>query len=124
MIDVIERLARQSGRYQKEAFYYVAQAIESAHDKINNAEKRRRHISGQELVDEIIRLALEEFGFLGRTVFNHWGIDRTEDIGEIVFLMVENGILSAQKSDSKEDFINLCNLSHVFEDAYRGFELD
>ena len=69
MIDVIDRIALQNPKYKKEAFYYVARAIESSHEKIRKKEHRRRHISGRELVDEIVTLAREDFGFLAKTVF-------------------------------------------------------
>ena len=124
MIDVIERLADQSGKYRKEAFYYVARAIESSHERIREEEKQRRHISGSELVDEVIALGRDEFGYLAKAVLDYWGIRKTEDIGEIVFMMVDNGILSAQDSDSKQDFANLCDLTAVFEDQYTDFEAE
>jgi uncharacterized repeat protein (TIGR04138 family) len=122
MDDIIEQLAVKSGKYKKEAFYYIAKAIESSHEKIKRKEHKRRHISGQELVDEIVMIAREEYGFLAKTVFKDWGIENTEDIGEIVFLMVDNGILTAQSSDSKDDFKDLFNLADMLEDRYDDFD--
>lgn len=124
MIDVIERIASQNRGYEKGAFYYIAKAIESSHEKIKKKEKRKRHISGSELVEEIVNMAKEEYGYLAKTVFDEWGIKTTEDIGEIVFIMVKNGILSAQKSDSKDDFKNLFDFAKVFERDYNRFELE
>lgn len=124
MIDVIERIASQNRGYEKEAFYYIARAIESSHEKIKKREKRKRHISGSELVEEIVDMAKEEYGYLAKTVFNEWRIKTTEDIGEIVFIMVKNGILSAQKSDSKDDFKNLFDFAKVFEKDYNRFDLE
>ncbi|MBO4796591.1 MAG: hypothetical protein J5553_04315 [Verrucomicrobia bacterium] len=37
-------------------------------------------------------------------VFAEWGITRCEDFAEIVFNMVEEGMLSKTEQDSKEDF--------------------
>ena len=71
----------------------------------------------------MVSLAKEDYGFLALTVFKEWGIHTTEDIGEIVFIMVENGILSAQSSDSKDDFINICNMKTVFEEEYQDYKL-
>lgn len=123
-MDIIRSLAEEDKRYKKEAFYYVARAVESSHDRIVSTEKNKRHITGRELIDEMICLGAEDFGFLARTVFEEWGICSTDDIGEIVFLMVEKGILSAQESDSKADFRNILSLGRVLEDYYSGFELD
>ena len=123
MIDIIERLAAQDKRYHKDAFYYVARAIESSHEKIRRKERKRRHITGQELVAEVVDLATADFGQLAGQVFEAWGLRTTLDIGEIVFLMVDNGILSAQKSDSKEDFRDVCDFAHAFERDYNAFDL-
>jgi uncharacterized repeat protein (TIGR04138 family) len=124
MIDVIKRLAAQNPRYRKEGFYYVANAVETAHRKIEEKENQKRHITGKELIDEIIDRALEEFGYMARTVFAEWGITRTDDIGEIVFIMVENGVLSAREEDSLDDFKGVYDFETVFEKEYDSFSLD
>jgi len=124
MKDIIDDIVSKHPQYRREAFYYVAKAIESLHDKINEKENKRRHISGKELVLEMIALAKEDYGYLAFAVFEEWGINITEDIGEIVFIMVENEILSAQSSDSKDDFISICNLKTVFEEEYQDYVLE
>ena len=123
MIDVIDRLAAQHERFKRDAFYYVARAIESAHDRIKKKEHRKRHISGRELVQEIVRLARAEFGYLAWTVFREWGWDSTEAIGDVVFIMVDNGILSARESDSPQDFVQVCDLAAVLERDYADFDM-
>ncbi|MFH1707956.1 MAG: Minf_1886 family protein [Planctomycetota bacterium] len=123
MIDIVERLANQDKRYHKDAFYYVARAIESSHEKIRRKERKRRHITGQELVAEVVDLASDDFGRLAELVFDAWGVRTTLDIGEIVFLMVANGILSAQESDSKEDFRDVCEFAHAFDRDYNAYDL-
>ena len=62
--------------------------------------------------------ALEQFGSLSRTVLEYWGIYKTEDIGEIVFNLVEAGLLNKQDSDCKADFANGFNFREAFEESY------
>jgi len=124
MVDVLEQLATQNEDYHKDAFYYVAKAIESAHEAIRKDEQRRRHISGGELVKEMVKLVKHDFGYLGATVLTEWGIVATDDIGKIVFLMVENGVLSAQESDSIDDFKDLFDLKTVLEHEYDDFRME
>jgi len=38
------------------------------------------------------------------TVFEEWGIHKCHDFGEIVFNMVENGLLAKTDKDSRADF--------------------
>jgi uncharacterized repeat protein (TIGR04138 family) len=61
---------------------------------------------------------LERFGPLARTVLEHWGIHSTEDLGEIVFALVEAGILVAESHDRPQDFRGLFDFEEAFERGY------
>jgi uncharacterized repeat protein (TIGR04138 family) len=74
-----------------------------------------RHVSGQELLGGIRDYALAQFGPMTKMVFEEWGIKRCEDFGEIVFNMVEIGLLGKTDQDSREDFAN----GYDFDDAFR-----
>ena len=50
------------------------------------------------------------------TVLSEWGLRRSEDFGEIVFNMVEHGILSKTENDSRKDFQD----GYDFEKAFRS----
>ncbi len=62
------------------------------------------HVSGPDLLEGVRLLALEEFGCLAATVFDAWGVQSSEDFGEIVFNLVEHGLMGKQDSDTREDF--------------------
>jgi len=72
--------------------------------KQHHTQAAQRHVSGQELLEGLRRFALDQFGPMAKTVFDHWGVRRCEDFGEIVFNMVEKGILGKTDQDSREDF--------------------
>ena len=44
-----------------------------------------RHVSGQELCEAMRLYAHEQYGYLAKSVLNHWGVNSTGDFGEIVF---------------------------------------
>jgi uncharacterized repeat protein (TIGR04138 family) len=50
-----------------------------------------------------------------KTVLNHWGVNTTDDFGEIVFNMVENGLMGKTEKDSREDFKNVYDFHEVFD---------
>jgi len=77
-----------------------------------------RHVSVTELLEGVKEFALQEFGPLAKTVLDNFGIYTTEDIGEIVFLMVDAGLLNKQDSDSKQEFCNGYDFKEVFENRY------
>jgi len=55
---------------------------------------------------------------LSRTVLQHWGIHSTEDLGDIVFALVECGVLIRQEGDSREDFRDVFDFEEAFEQDY------
>ncbi|MCL7983254.1 MAG: hypothetical protein M8862_12075, partial [marine benthic group bacterium] len=72
----------------------------------------------EELAESARQVAIDRFGPLARTVLEHWGIHSTADIGEIVFLLVDHGVLTKQDSDSREDFEGLYSFEQAFEAEY------
>ena len=48
----------------------------------------------------------------------HWGIHRTEDIGRIVFTLVEVGLLVTQPGDLESDFEAVYQFADAFGDPY------
>ncbi|MDT8435187.1 MAG: hypothetical protein RRA92_00400 [Gemmatimonadota bacterium] len=112
--DVVEQICRRYPRYADRAFLFV---LESLHQRIAVLDAPR-HISGPELADAARELAIERFGPLARIVLEHWGIHGTSDIGEIVFLLIDRGVLTKRESDRKEDFDGLFSFEEAFEADY------
>ncbi len=126
----IHRLARHDGRYAPDAFLFVSEAI--AHTvnwvrdgtiQVTEQEKERGdkdefHVSGQELLRGVRKLARERWGCMARTVLEQWGVRKTDDFGEIVFLMVEDEELRWKKRecDRREDFANGYDFETAFDD--------
>jgi uncharacterized repeat protein (TIGR04138 family) len=51
-------------------------------------------------------------------VLEHWGIHSTDDMGEVVFALVEFGVLVKQDEDRREDFRDIFDFEEAFERAY------
>ena len=105
--DAVDELRSRGSRYAREAYVFVVAALGETVRLLpaeRLADPHRRHLTGQELTAGMIRIAREEFGSLAPTVFHEWGVLRTEDIGEIVFELVDAGQLSARPEDRPEDF--------------------
>ncbi|MFQ5690242.1 MAG: Minf_1886 family protein [Gemmatimonadota bacterium] len=112
--EVLDQLRRRNPRYAESAYLFVLAAL---HRRVEALESPR-HISGSELADAARKLALDRFGPLARTVLEHWGIHSTADIGEVVFALVECGVLTKQPEDSREDFEGLFSFEEAFETSY------
>jgi len=111
----VERIAAEDGRYAPQVFYFVHQALDYKLRQLGE----HRHLSAEELLDGLRGLALERFGLMARTVLEQWGVSRTEDVGEIVYLLIEHGLLFKEDEDSKEDFGGVYDFRDAFDDSYQ-----
>ncbi|HYT63395.1 MAG TPA: Minf_1886 family protein, partial [Gemmatimonadales bacterium] len=48
-------------------------------------------------------------------VLTHWGIHTTEDFGQIVFILIDVGLLAQQPTDRLEDFERVYEFAEVFK---------
>ena len=112
----ISQIAREDGRYSSAAIQFVCEGLDRA---IKTTSDEPRHISGQNLCEELRRSAVNKWGRLAKLVFNVWGIKTTRDFGEIVYLMIEHKWISAQPDDSIEDFNEIYDFDLVFKKEFR-----
>ncbi len=112
----LDLILAKDPRYQREAYHFVKDALDHTQKQVVRQKREEmRHVSGQELLDGIRDYALSQFGPMTQMVFEEWGIKRCEDFGEIVFNMVEIGLLGKTEKDSREDFAN----GYTFDEAFR-----
>jgi len=115
--DPIAALVAADDRYHRDAYAFLKEALEYTQRTLKRpVGEKTRHITGQELLEGIREYALKEYGPMALTVLSEWGIRRSEDFGEVVFNMVEHGILSKTDTDSREDFRH----GYDFEQAFRA----
>jgi uncharacterized repeat protein (TIGR04138 family) len=73
-----------------------------------------RHLTGQQLCEAARRYALQQYGFMARTVLGTWGIHSTRDLGEIVFNMIDIGQMRKTRKDKREDFHDVYDFNEAF----------
>jgi uncharacterized repeat protein (TIGR04138 family) len=104
----------KDSRYHFEACVFVCECVDYTCARLGG----RRDIRGAELLDGMCDLALERFGYMAPTVLEHWGVRSTEDFGNIVFNLVETGLLGKSPQDSIDDFRNVFELREELERRY------
>lgn len=112
--EVLVRLRERNPGFHPRAYLLVLHALEHAMEGL----PRRRHITGRELSEAVRKVALARFGLLTRIVLGHWGIHSTEDVGRVVFALVESGVLVKQEADRLEDFQGVYDFEDAFEAGY------
>jgi uncharacterized repeat protein (TIGR04138 family) len=114
--EALELIQAKDPRYQRDAYLFVREALDHTQKSIGKDNKGRiRHVTGQELLSGIREFALAQFGPMAITVLEEWGIRACGDFGEIVFNMVEIGLLAKTDKDSRTDFAG----GYDFFEAFR-----
>jgi uncharacterized repeat protein (TIGR04138 family) len=110
----MDQIRLREPRFREAAYLFVLTALE--HRQLQLPE--RRHITGRELAESCRDLALERFGVTARLVLDYWGIRSTADIGDIVFTLVDLGLLLSQPTDTRDDFLDVFDFDRAFEREY------
>jgi uncharacterized repeat protein (TIGR04138 family) len=114
--EAVELILAKDSHYTREAYTFVREALDFTQKLVGKESRGQiRHVSGQELLNGIRQFALQQFGPMAMTVFEEWGINNCRDFGEIVFNMVEIGLLAKTDKDTRDDFKN----GYDFTDAFR-----
>ena len=111
---VMDRIRAREPRFHEHGYLFVLAALEFCQTRLTE----RRHITGRELAAACRDLALERFGVMARPVLEHWGVRSTADIGDIVFTLVELGLLISQPGDTRDEFIGVFEFDEAFERDY------
>lgn len=117
-LEKLEAVLERDPRFGKGAYLFVFDALEYTVEKLGKASlptTEERHISGRDLLQGISEYSLDQYGPLTRAVFAHWGLKCTRDFGEIVFNLVEAGLMSKTDRDAVEDFDEVYDFDEEFD---------
>ncbi len=116
--EIVDLICREDGRYDKKAYLFVRQGLDSTVKNLKKHDparvQRSPHVSGRELLEGLRTYALDQYGPLTKTVFDSWGVRRCADFGEIVFNLIEYNVFSKTENDRREDFADLYDFNEAF----------
>lgn len=117
-------LHRADPRYAPEAYEFVCEAVQFTQETLGRAPREWDvadgdfHIDAAELARGACDLAVQEFGLMAAVVFKQWGLERTTDIGAVVFHLIEAGKLRRSDGDDPADFRDLFDLPHELRSRF------
>lgn len=111
---MMDRILVREPRFHEHAYLFVLSALEFCQTRL----PERRHITGRELAEACRDLALQRYGVLARMVLEHWGMTSTSDFGDVVFTLVDLGLLLSQATDTRDDFADVFEFADVFDREY------
>lgn len=123
MWDKLREIIRKDPRFSLQAYRFIFEALDytakSLGKNLNSSCEGERHVRGQQLLEGIRKYAMKEMGYMSPTIFELWGIKHDEDFGEIVFNLVESGLMGKTDSDSKQDFKSDCDFKTFFDNNFK-----
>lgn len=118
--EAVEKICRQDSRYQPEAYAFLRDSLEAT---MKHRKKTRKesgtHVGAEELLNGFRLHALNEFGPMSLMVLNYWGLQTSEDVGNMVFNLVNAGVFGKTDEDTIESFREVFDFEEVFVSPFR-----
>ena len=115
----IANILKRDARFDAQAYFFLKEALDFTLKRIaeDNA-GQARHVSGSELLAGFRDCALEQFGPMASTLMAEWGVHRGEDVGDMVFHLIEEQVFGKQESDSHQDFAGVLDLLNELQKPF------
>lgn len=109
----IHQAVEKDPRYHPHAYEFVRDALHAAVKQFREGQEDQ-HVSGQEVLEGVRLHALAEYGPLALTLLTQWGLHRGEDVGNVVYNLIETGYFGRNEGDSLEDFSGGFDFAETF----------
>lgn len=98
-------ILKRDNRFDPQAYCFLKDALDFTLKRIAETNAgQARHVSGPELLAGFRDFALEQFGPMASTLMEEWSVRKCQDVGDMVFHLIEEQVFGKQDSDKKEDF--------------------
>jgi uncharacterized repeat protein (TIGR04138 family) len=116
----ITKSPRSQLKFHPHAYLFINDALTVAQEAFGRDKHSETggHISARELLDGVRLLGQRRYGMMAPTVFRSWGILSTEDVGRIVFEMIDLGEMKKTEHDQYSDFVEVFSFDDAFNVEY------
>jgi len=109
--DGFEDIVAKDHRYDGRAYALLM-------DVVHFLGENGKHMSSGDILDEFRERTLDQYGPMSYTVLSEWGLSRCEDIGEMMFNLVESRRIAKDENDSPEGFVGGYDFKEAFLSPY------
>ncbi len=120
--ETLDQVVERDPRYSREAYGFLREALEFTQKKRRKSRAESTHVSANELLEGFREYSLQQFGPMGLTVLEYWGVRSTGDVGRMVFNLIEAGVFGRADDDRIEDFENGFSFEEAFVTPFRPVE--
>ena len=118
--EAVETVCQDDRRYHPEAYAFLRDSLEATIKRRKKSKKEPGpHVGAVELLDGFRIHALAEFGPMALMVLNYWGLRASEDVGNMVFNLVNAEVFGKTDEDTIESFRDVFDFSEVFVSPFR-----
>lgn len=117
----VRRIRAGDNRFSPVAYKLVRDGLAHTAKKLGklHAEGAARHMDGAQLALGIRDFATERYGCAAAHLLISAGIRKSDDIGAIVFQLIEAGIFGKSETDHPDDFRGIFDFHESFVEPYR-----
>ena len=117
--DAVEQVLTNDSRYSGDSYYFLQEVLLKAVE-IQRKETggENKHVTGGDLLEAFRDRALDQFGPMAMMVLQEWGLSKSEDVGDMVFNLIEAGAFGKSEDDKREDFMNGYKFNDVFVEPF------
>jgi len=117
---VVKAIRSEDSTYDHEAYEFLRDALDFTVKELRSEEKsEHQHVCGPELLRGFRDYALKEFGSMAFAVLESWNVHRCEDVGAMVFQLIDSGLFGRSDTDSIDDFRSIFDFEEAFCAPYR-----
>lgn len=95
--DSFEDIVSRDARYDARAYALLADVLKYLFDG-------NKHVDAGMILDEFRERTLDQYGCMSYHVLESWGLERTEDVGEMMSNLVESHRIGADEGDNPGEF--------------------
>lgn len=126
----LAQLLKRDDRYPLEAYEFIREALGYAQDYLGLGEETperihpetgepERHLTGDQLCEAIRLYAIEQYGYMAKTVLNSWNLHETSDFGDVVYNLIDIQLMKKSDDDRREHFDNAFDFNEAFCAQFR-----
>jgi uncharacterized repeat protein (TIGR04138 family) len=114
----IHQAVEKDPRYHPHAYEFVRDALHVAVKHFREGQEDQ-HVTGQEVLEGVRQHAIAEYGPMAFTILSEWGLHQGEDVGNIVYNLIETSYFGKNEGDSLEDFAGGYDFETTLTEPFR-----
>lgn len=116
-MEMLFSIKEKNGKYPEKAYLFAFKILKDL-AKNNKNQQKSENIKAANLLITFRNYALNEFGPMTASVLQEWNICSCRDLGNVIFDLVNAGVLEKDETDRIEDFEEIYDFNEAFIHPY------